>query len=370
MTDKNTNRILYLDYARAIAIFLVVYGHILEVSQFQADHVIHQWIYAFHMPFFFFASGYSYGIHSKPSSTSFINFVKKKFISIYLPYLLWGCIFASCGIWEKLPLLIWGSYHSIAGTGTVTPLWYLPCFFVASIGFYFIKKVCSTEHRTVLMLIAGTLLFIIGAWSAQFGDNLPFNFNVAVMGCAFMCYGYVTVPVLKKCTTPLKLFCLLILSLAGSMLFLVNIPESSEYVIMAKANYGNPFLFLITALSGILMLLGLGMLIERLIMQRGKCSQVLCYVGRNTLVVLCVHKSIVWLLPRFERLFSLIPLAAALALSIAVLVISLVVGELAIILCPALIGKISAKQNGVFHCLQSRIQDRNSKNCKSKETQK
>lgn len=97
MTALTKNRIHWIDYAKGIGIFLVVLGHVCRglvdselldgtspIVQF-AD----QWIYAFHMPLFFFVSGLL--IHSsvaKPWQT----FLVDKARTIVYPYLLWATI--------------------------------------------------------------------------------------------------------------------------------------------------------------------------------------------------------------------------------------------------------------------------------------
>ena len=57
------NRVYWIDYAKGIGIFLVVIGHVCRgltsgsiLSPLVAKS-IDQWIYAFHMPIFFFLSG-------------------------------------------------------------------------------------------------------------------------------------------------------------------------------------------------------------------------------------------------------------------------------------------------------------------------
>ena len=45
-------RILYVDYIKAIAMILVIIGHINYANQ-----EIKPWLYAFHMPVFFFCTG-------------------------------------------------------------------------------------------------------------------------------------------------------------------------------------------------------------------------------------------------------------------------------------------------------------------------
>lgn len=46
------NRLLYVDYMKAIAMILVIMGHV----NF-ANEPVKAWIYSFHMPAFFFCTG-------------------------------------------------------------------------------------------------------------------------------------------------------------------------------------------------------------------------------------------------------------------------------------------------------------------------
>ena len=48
---EDTKRIDFIDVAKGIAIFLVVYGHTYDGRN------LHLFIYSFHMPLFFFISG-------------------------------------------------------------------------------------------------------------------------------------------------------------------------------------------------------------------------------------------------------------------------------------------------------------------------
>lgn len=51
MMMQTEKRIDWIDYAKAIGIFLVVVGHT------YAGNALTNWIYSFHMPLFFFLSG-------------------------------------------------------------------------------------------------------------------------------------------------------------------------------------------------------------------------------------------------------------------------------------------------------------------------
>lgn len=71
-----TNRIDWIDWAKAICIFLMVCGHSPIKPYF------HDFIYLFHMPVFFTISGYLY---------KYRNF-KKLFFTLLIPSILWSCI--------------------------------------------------------------------------------------------------------------------------------------------------------------------------------------------------------------------------------------------------------------------------------------
>lgn len=88
-------RIALLDYAKGIGIFLVVLGHTLRglvANGFEANTVtqaIDQWIYAFHMPLFFFLSGY---LAERSVSKPLSALLSSKLRAIAYPYVLWSVI--------------------------------------------------------------------------------------------------------------------------------------------------------------------------------------------------------------------------------------------------------------------------------------
>lgn len=72
----------WIDWAKVIAIYLVILGHFIHKNNFENEFVVN-WIYSFHMPFFFFISGYLFRI----KETCFFDFVKRIFRSLILPYI-------------------------------------------------------------------------------------------------------------------------------------------------------------------------------------------------------------------------------------------------------------------------------------------
>ncbi len=91
------SRVLWADYAKAIGIILVVYGHVarglynakieMNVNSFQ---LIDSIIYSFHMPFFFFLSGlFFYDSLQKRTVTGFLA---NKFDTLVYIYIVWSLI--------------------------------------------------------------------------------------------------------------------------------------------------------------------------------------------------------------------------------------------------------------------------------------
>ena len=64
----SNNRLLYIDFLKGIAIFLMVMGHFLyglHMPNNNGQYIIAQIIYTFHMPLFMFVSGYVFDLNNK-----------------------------------------------------------------------------------------------------------------------------------------------------------------------------------------------------------------------------------------------------------------------------------------------------------------
>ena len=79
-------RINWIDWAKVFAIYLVALGHLL--SKTGSEGYIFNFIYSFHMPFFFFISGYLFRI----KENGLVDFLKSSFRSLLVPYILLNLI--------------------------------------------------------------------------------------------------------------------------------------------------------------------------------------------------------------------------------------------------------------------------------------
>ena len=191
--NKESTHIKYIDILRAIAIILVIIGHI-PYPGFNTD--CHKWVYSFHIPLFFFVSGITLTF-TKYKNITFKKIIEKRFHRIYLPFLIWGIVLALPTIsLMTIPKLFYGTHQSIAQVSN-SSLWFLPVLFVSTIFldtlfFFFIK-----QSRTKLMITF--LLFLLVAilipsqntiQGLLGGHNIPLGLDIILMAIVFMLSGY------------------------------------------------------------------------------------------------------------------------------------------------------------------------------------
>lgn len=85
-------RIDYLDIAKGLGILLVYIGHCNIGLRHDSYNIVFDWIYSFHMPFFFFVSGLLFNVKSIDTK----NFLWKKTIALMLPYIISLSIISYC----------------------------------------------------------------------------------------------------------------------------------------------------------------------------------------------------------------------------------------------------------------------------------
>ncbi len=154
-------RIEWIDNAKGVAIILVILGHVLP------DGLFHKIIYSFHMPLFFILSG-MFLIRSTNKSSVW-EFSKKKFMRLYIPYVLFGYMillpfdFIWCNYIVALPdmnkEILGRAFGTIPALRNDWPLyghlWFLPCLFIASIIIYGLWKRCKTPQMFYIFCFLG-----------------------------------------------------------------------------------------------------------------------------------------------------------------------------------------------------------------------
>ncbi len=205
-------RIEYIDIARGIGILLVVMGHndFSLISPF-----VYQVIYSFHMPLFFFLSGYFLD-----PSVPFFDFLRKRFNSLLKPYFftLFLIYFTSVSF-EKMSFrtALQRIVKSLYGTGYYidwVQLWFLPHLFVVSLyAFLFFFMLRRWNNRplrwfALLATLAASSLFLrrFYPFTLSFFDReyelfgLPFSLDLVLLSGFFFILGSETRNVISEKT--------------------------------------------------------------------------------------------------------------------------------------------------------------------------
>lgn len=289
MSERNQ----YFDVVKGFGIFLVVLGHCWILSDGLGD--VYILIYSFHMPLFLVVSGYlSYGKREE----SFFLFLKRKIRHILFPYTIFYFFSAivsylffpetrNIGNMLKGYLLSdkWGAVNNFA-------LWYLPMFFIASILFYFI---CKLQSRRIY---AGTLIlfFFIAPVFQNFlapqQNNIPFSIHVLPAALFCMGIGYLLAELryfdwIKTCRKINAWLCLVFFFL-GIVICYHN-PQQLLYI--TSFSYLTAAIFLLHFVFG---------MIDNFYGEGVNGFFILKYLGKNSLIILGLHRIILALLQRYQ----------------------------------------------------------------------
>lgn len=177
MNEMMEKRNRTIDVAKGFGIILVVMGH--SVS------FLKDWIYLFHMPLFFFLSGYCYRNSYHQTWTDLFLLLKKRLQGLYLPFVKYGLLFvllhnffyhiyvySNPEVWTHNKMQYFYSWndwvHAILSTlafarieQLLNPFWFLPALFLATMGYAFflflgktIKKIPFFAEICVIALFS------------------------------------------------------------------------------------------------------------------------------------------------------------------------------------------------------------------------
>ena len=170
MIQSNQTREPLVDNLKAIAIFFVVLGHLLECFSFSSKHVIYSLIYVFHMPLFVFISGYlcKFGF-------------KKTLTKLVLPLVLFQVIY-SC-----FDALLNNRGISISLVQPYWHLWYLFSLICWKVLFLPLSKIKKTWLKIVVIVLCFILSLSLG-----FYPNLTRKFSAGrtIFFFPFFVLGY------------------------------------------------------------------------------------------------------------------------------------------------------------------------------------
>ncbi|WP_302162841.1 acyltransferase family protein [uncultured Fusobacterium sp.] len=276
----------YIDMAKGIGIVLVVYGHCMRDF-----NVFIQWQCSFFMPLFFVLSGICYKF---PQKNYFWNNIRK----ILKPYYLWAIfgfgiefllyIFKGMDVQKIvcsfIKLLLGMSFWNY-------PLWFLVCFFASKSVFDIIILTSQKVKRTVLIqsicvIVCCLIGILMGKYARAFSFFYPFRFDTGLVMLPFLLIGNLSKPfILKIVSNNYKRNVVILLVLLGINLMSHNY---NTVVSVNSSEYGNIFLFLISAISGSYFIIILCKIFSEFLIL-DKYINIFTLFGRESMFIMCAH---------------------------------------------------------------------------------
>ncbi|MBR4677170.1 MAG: acyltransferase family protein [Bacteroidales bacterium] len=267
-------RLVYIDWLRSFGMILIIMGHIHFGENFE------HYIFAFHVPLFFFVSGLFY----KRDKYNFIEFLKKKIKSLVFPYFLWAVIYEIIALFfgkQNWLGIVWNNTILVPIGGA---FWFLTALFIVEILGFVILKI-----QNLFICILLTVL-IVGVGMFHF-VNLPFSGDTALAALGFWILGYfyntyVHIKLLNKSMNIFLIICLMVLN-AVSIYF-------SPTINMKNCAFGNYLLFWVNSVFAILIFLQFFQWIyQKTEFKNTKFSIFFMQIGMNSIVYLLTHQLII-----------------------------------------------------------------------------
>lgn len=234
-------RIVWLDYGKTIAIYLVVLAHTTLYKPAEG------FIYTFHMPFFFFMSGYLFSYSKYPS---YMEFVKRRFRQLLVPYvvinmityLLWLLVLRNVGsdvgedVGALSPLIAAVTVNATEMVHDV-PLWFLAALFLVENLYYLLYR--NARYRVVVTLLLLLLAVLNNTYNTV---RLPFCIDISLVALLFYRLGNV---MREKGNILFKWYLFVLSAVVTVAVFMLN-----GKVAMHANYYNNIFLFIAGGVAG------------------------------------------------------------------------------------------------------------------------
>lgn len=300
-----TGRDVTVDIVRALGIFCMVAGH----CGFPFTH----FIYLFHMAVFFMISGFCFNECNSQSIKNTIAFIKRKFITLWYPFVLWETIysllhnfFIKINVYTDNPLILdyvggeyikttpyWSridmtkniikAFFFHGGTQLGGGLWFLAILMQISVIYCIIDCALKKTNLPIFVaqwIVSGAFL-MIGFVCMKTGCTLAgmdrmFSYYILFHG------GYTIrkYNLINKNKMVLTHLIILICSL-GVLLFCNSLGSIS----LSNNSYNDPVFLLVTSFSGYQFLFEIAFFIRKI-----ECvASVLSCIGLNTLAIVVLH---------------------------------------------------------------------------------
>ena len=186
----------YIDLAKGIGIIMVIFCHIISVYDLTSLEFIFDFCYSFHMPLFFFITGYCLGLKKDTGEKPlFLKNLKKVGLTLFLPYLVWSFVYLviSGDLYDTERLCAVFTLRGIA------PIWFLSALGLCEIFFFSMKRwtyKLQEKYSSLIFIAVGIFSLLCGfiMHTIESTNNLnvytmyiPLRYLYITLGRFFIC---------------------------------------------------------------------------------------------------------------------------------------------------------------------------------------
>lgn len=287
---QSNRRDAKIDIIKGIGICLMVLGH--------SGCPITHFIYLFHMPIFFIASGYVFNQAYTENANTMKTLIYKKIKSLWLPYAivsiiyvaLWN-LFVKLGFYNENPMTFSGIIKEcskifvfkLVGGYMPSAFWFIRCLFITTVIYAFIDygfhKFIKNDRKDIYHIIVSIILFYVACIMRT--KQISFiQLDVAFSAYFLLALG----GILKR----LKVhefqptYCIVAFLLSLMILLVCNEAGSIE---MVKGVYTSLWFYIVSSIAGWFLLLS----ISNIIINSSFFSNIFIYLGKSTIYILAFH---------------------------------------------------------------------------------
>ncbi len=288
MSTSNSNRDNSIDIMKAIAIIAVVIGHACNTDVFTGvvPNFILKFVYIFHLPVFFYCSGYIY--KDKRLSKRLLSILRHQYIPTTL-FALGSLLLLP--IYSKLQLAVMYSnediHKRITDTLVYNPrgflvgaLWFMPFFTVSALIFWGLNLI--TRKNRVALIVISIILGVVGIFYQYSAFPKPYSLDYALRMQPILTLGLISkefklATYIKKHTN--LTFCISTLMLAAATyLYYAHGARADNHHIVTGIIYYPAIIVGVVFCSS---------LAE--IIRRSRIEKHISYIGQHTFIVMAMH---------------------------------------------------------------------------------
>ena len=281
MPKADRQNIAWIDPCKGLGIYLVVLGHA------NINSALQHFIYLFHMPLFFFLSGY---LHT--TRTDLGGFFRKKAIHLLVPYAAFLVLLYPLGLVRVMfhhgfgPALGYAFFAALWGGARLQGLygvfWFLPCLFMTQQVMNLLLARFRWRTIASVVFIAALLSYLNADLAPQL--SLPLDTNVVPAAMPLFYLGFLAR------TIPAKLHSILVViaglgAALGAYLEHLAVPVFYD---MRAGVYGIPGLSLILAVCCIVCLIAISQWSTMVVALR----KLLTRLGAASMGIMFIHKQL------------------------------------------------------------------------------